>query len=1551
MDRHGNQANTERENSFYSFQLMLFSPDGQMRELWLPRTAEGFFRFSNEPQHKFLSIFPRDGQWIAGCERPAYFKDAPLQHSYEMPLSDGLLLRVSIEDNIWLLGVVQILQDRNVFHNYTIRSEVQLIIGSQTGCDICCRCSHIASRHAVLSCRDGAWTVQCLDSLYGLYVNGERTERARLQLGDVLFIMGLRIIVGTGILSISSSVGPVSVSSGVLQDAPMSATGYSRYYQQEEPESGENYFNRPPRKRRESKQQPITIEGPPLSMSQKQAPMMLRMGSSMVMGGAAALAGNFMTLISSVVFPFLSTKFTDNQRQEYEKLRLEKYTQYLQEKSRQIQSAIALERQELNQKYPSMEQLMAPGEMNAHLWERRYVDSDFLQLRLGTGTLPFSTPIEYPPRRFELETDALEEKMYRLAQTAYTVSGVPVVVSLTESYVCGFQGQSGAVREFIRQLVIQTAIFHSYDEVKMVFLLDEGTLDDLDELRYLPHVWDDQRSVRMIATNEAEAYTVGEYLKGWVESDISGSAELPKILKKRPYYLIFALNKKLYDSHEIFRSIAQSDRNPGAGIIVAHGALPKECHKIISLEASDRNICTTMGIDGGEDVLFALDICSNAQLRTVARTLANTRLKKSGQEYQIPKTVTFMEMFRAGRVEQLNPAKRWQDNNPVKSLATPVGVGEDGSIFMLDLHEKRQGPHGLVAGMTGSGKSEFIITYILSLAVNYHPHEVSFVLIDYKGGGLTDAFYNPNTGMRLPHLAGTITNLDGASIQRSLMSIESELVRRQKEFSRVSKELNEGSMNIYTYQKLYRAGKVSKPMPHLFIVSDEFAELKQQQPEFMEKLISAARIGRSLGIHLILATQKPSGVVNDQIRSNTKFRVCLRVQERADSMDMLKRPEAAELTDTGRFYLQVGYNEYFAMGQSAWCGAAYEPQDTVSIQRDDAVEFLDTTGHITVKAKPKVRKTDSGMKQAAAVVQYLSDVAKNHGIEPLNLWQPELPKKLDAQDLLQKYPQSDPMCVCLGLLDDPMNQKRYPMTVDFSACENMLIVGEAGSGKTSILQNILISLSRNLSPRELHFYVLDYSSRMMKTFRPLPHCGAVLQEEDEDSLEEFFKLINGLIAQRKKLFSELEVDNFNDARAKTELPLILVVIDNFSGLSASKKGEAIAYALQNYIKNSGAYGVRYIVTSNYLNELSSRIRQELPCRICLHMKDKYDYSDALGCKVTYLPPDIPGRGMYKWGDDPLEFHAALPCAALSMLKEEISVVAAQYPQRDSAQQLPVYSETAEYDTFVRQFRPGRIPLGYARQTGRPVALPLRQFSLLSLYFGNPAGRKPIISNLLYAAQRENMEIWILCRRENSIFNRGDTDSIDTSAMKNTDCLPYSQDNVRLLHNAMLGIMSQRRELLEKHQAMPDEDEARADPFQFLMKHTPPILVLIESVADFCAAMNIFSMMGMRDLLQKAPQRNVYIMGCFDPGIPEEISSNTIFSTFAQQDIILFGGNLDKQNLYVVPQMLESVKQLPYNVALMQYRGKSHSLLMPCGEVKNESLPEDLQDIFGSELQS
>ena len=194
-------------------------------------------------------------------------------------------------------------------------------------------------------------------------------------------------------------------------------------------------------------------------------------------------------------------------------------------------------------------------------------------------------------------------------------------------------------------------------------------------------------------------------------------------------------------------------------------------------------------------------------------------------------------------------------------MAAPLGVNAKDEIVTLDLHEKFHGPHGLVAGTTGSGKSEILQSYILSAATIFHPYEIGFVIIDFKGGGMVNQFRN------LPHLIGAITNIDGNEVQRSLKSIKAELMKRQNLFAQA------GVNHIDKYIELYKEKKVQTALPHLVIIVDEFAELKAEQPDFMKELISAARIGRSLGVHLILATQKPSGVVDGHIWSNSKFKL------------------------------------------------------------------------------------------------------------------------------------------------------------------------------------------------------------------------------------------------------------------------------------------------------------------------------------------------------------------------------------------------------------------------------------------------------------------------------------------------------------------------------------------------------------------------------------------------------------------------------------------------------------------------------------------------------
>lgn len=1543
------------ESNIYSYHLTLFSEADGMYELWLPKFAEGYYRFSNQSEHRFLSVVAKNGKWYAQCMKPAHFKDVPLDNSDEMPLADKMLLTVDVEDQTYLLLVEQVIPSQNTFKNYNTLSDVEIIIGSQAECDIYYRGPFVAEKHAMLLRTGGRWTISNLDTEYGIYINKEKCENAELVLGDVVYIMGLKLIIGQSFLTINSGLGEVVVNPCILQDMPMIHSGYTHYYGTEL-KSNAKFFNRAPRKRRESEQTVITVEGPPISMSQNQMPLMLRMGSSMVMGGTAAMAGNFMTLITGVMFPFLSSKYTDAQRKEYEQLRVTKYTEYLENKRKEILAAIQKEHSELNEKYPSLDQVAKVGR-SKRLWERRSCDSDFLQLRLGTGTRTLSARIDYPTKRFELESDDLEDKMYQLVETPYKVEDAPIVLPLADACVCGIQGQRKDILSMIRNLVMQLAVHHSYDEVKLVFLICQEELSEIESVRYLPHAWDDLRNMRFVATNETEAYVIGEYMKNQLEDESGDKKDLSKSLKNRPYYVIFALDKKLLDGHEVFKQFLQEDQNLGVSVITAYDEVPKECQKIVSLHGQQNNTCTTMGIDGGNDEIFFAEDLTNEQFHSVMHLLANTSLKQVDKKQTMPKMVTFLEMLKVGRVEQLNSLKRWRENDPVKSLSTPVGVGEDGSVFVLDLHEKRQGPHGLVAGMTGSGKSEFLITYILSMAVNYHPDEVAFVLIDYKGGGLADAFENPRTGVKLPHLAGTITNLDGASIQRSLMCIESELVRRQKVFSEVGKDFDEGSMNIYTYQKLYRQGKVLEPMPHLFIISDEFAELKQQQPEFMDKLISAARIGRSLGVHLILATQKPSGIVNDQIRSNTKFRVCLRVQDRSDSQDMLKRPEAAELTDTGRFYLQVGYNEYFALGQSAWCGADYEPQDTVPVQRDDAVEFLDMTGQVVTKNKPKLKKIRSGMTQIGAVVQYLSELAESQNIRSHSLGVEPLPTKIEYASLAaDRSETARGITALIGLTDDPMRQKQLPLYLDMMSFHHMALVGLAGSGKSTFFKTLVYSLVMKYTPEDVNFYIFDLSGGILSVFKNMPHCGAYIAKENELDFDRLLALIQNIVEERKRLFKYADVYSFDDYVNICKLPLLLVILDGWTNIHDFAKGQQYSLSISKYMREAANYGVRFLFSVNHLNEFSSKVNQELDYKIALQAKDKFEYNDILSLRNAVVPPEIPGRGLCNIDGRALEYQVAVPYCELAVreqadhIREDLRKREALLQNCKAAKCLPVVDVKLEYADFCMSFATDRIPLGFSMQTMKPIAIPLQQLHTMSMYFGNSIGVMPVIFNILSAFHREQAEVIILRRTSGTIFDKSGEMKLQALCGDCCSIWDTTAENVPKLFDLLVteyipkNRVPYRDEYCELN-GIPATDKGRTiKAAKYIRSKTTPLLVLFESFADMVAADKNAVFKHVFGMLRGF---NVYFVGCFYPE-DESFSVSQVFRSFSQDDFsLLFGGQFHKQWITSIPSEFRSMDKVNdnYNRFIMKYRNGCHRMVMPCGELISADLDPDEKEII------
>ena len=1205
-------------------------------------------------------------------------------------------------------------EDRQIYSKYFVSSDVKLSIGRNEQNDIVFNNKFVSSKHAVISYHSGQWSIQGDSSGNGTFLNGVRVTQATLSVGDVIFIMGMKIIIGKDIIAFNNPDGQVKVQTTKLQK--FVAQKVEEINEDEEYELPQaDYFYRSPRFKRDVETATFKIDSPPQSPLTEEMPWILVMGSSLAMGVVslvtllyAIATFNIMSmtmggsmLIGTVLLPILSKQYEKKQKRRKEALRQERYQEYLESIAAKIDEECKTQAEILNENYITIQECENRiNNADRNLWERGLGQNDFLRLRVGHGEGNLDAEFSYSERKFSVHYDNLQEELYNLCESPKLLSNIPITYSLFENYVSGVIGNRSKVIEFAKGLIFQIASLYSYDEVKLIFLYDEKE-NFFEFTRWLPHVWADDNKFRFVATNLNEVKEVSAYLEKVIE--IRSEMKESDMEDVVPYYVIFSLSRELAVKAEFIKQILAEKRNIYFSIITFYDEiknLPKECSTVVDLTGENGRLFDKNDITG-RSVLFMPDISLTQDPLKLSVQLANIKLDNLSNGYKLPGMITFLEMFGVGMVEHLNALTRWKENDPTKSLETAVGVDTFGETFKLDLHEKFHGPHGLVAGMTGSGKSEFIITYILSLAVNYHPYEVAFILIDYKGGGMAKSFEN------LPHTAGIITNLDGAAIKRSLVSIESELKRRQSIFAQASKQIGVSNIDIYKYQKMYREGTVSEPLPHLFIISDEFAELKTQQPEFMIQLVSAARIGRSLGIHLILATQKPSGVVDDQIWSNSKFRVCLKVQERADSMDMLKRADAAELTNTGRFYLQVGYNELFELGQSAWAGAPYYPSDKVVVEKDDSVEVIDHNGHIIrqVKIDTKRAKFANAKKQLDVITDYLRTIADEEKIKIRPLWLDPIPAVILLDKVREKYSVSDSgrfvLDPVIGEYDDPARQRQCLFRLPISKEGNTVIYGVAGSGKTSFLNAMIYSLIHEHTPQEVNIYVMDFAAETLRAFSKAPHVGDVILSHESEKVSNLFKMLQSEVEKRKKLFADYggDYDSYISTSGNT-LPSFVIVINNFAAFTEifEEKEEAVTFLSREGTK----YGIYFVLTSLGTSAVRFRLLQNFKQLLVLQLNDESDYSTIVGKTDGLFPSKFKGRGLVK-RDDLYEFQVAMlteDTVPFAYIQEECRNLQSKW-NGEQAKKIPILPEFVDADflsDYWNDSKPYSIPIGVEKNS-------------------------------------------------------------------------------------------------------------------------------------------------------------------------------------------------------------------------------------------------------------
>lgn len=1020
-----------------------------------------------------------------------------------------------------------------------------------------------------------------------------------------------------------------------------------------------------------------------------------------VMGVVAILVPRGIFILISLVM-FLTTLvtstvqyFKDRANQKRSKERRKRiYTQYLETKRQELQTLADKQKDVLTFHFPSFERMKYLTEqLSDRLWERTLESPDFLQFRLGVGTVPASYKISSTSSDMaNREMDELLEQSQQLERTYKYLENLPITANLSEGPI-GLIGKNAVLKNEMHQLIGQLAFFHSYHDLRFVFIFDEQEYKEWEWMKSLPHFQLPNSFAKGFIYNEKTRdqllYSLYEMIR---ERD---QEEEKEKLRFSPHYLFVITNHQLISDHVILEYLEGDHKHLGISVVFAAEAK----------ESLSDNIHTLVRYinDGQGDILiqqkkavripFDLDAHKRESNENFARML-RTLDHQIGMTNSIPNAVTFLEMMNVKSVDQLPIKQNWLSRESAKSLAVPIGLKGKAETVELNLHEKAHGPHGLLAGTTGSGKSEFLQTYILSLAVHFHPHEVAFLLIDYKGGGMAQPFKN------MPHLLGTITNIEGSKnfSMRALASIKSELKRRQRLFDhyRVS--------HINDYTKLFKQGKAEKPLPHLFLISDEFAELKVEEPDFIKELVSAARIGRSLGVHLILATQKPGGVIDNQIWSNARFRVALKVQNTEDSREILKNGDAASITVTGRGYLQVGNNEVYELFQSAWSGAPYHEEESYDLE--DEVAIVTDLGLIPLSevSSSDLKQKDS-VSEIGIIVDKIEQLQEDLGLEKLpSPWLPPLPGRLYREGISI----DDKTSIVFAMIDEPEKQSQSPYTYNVIEDGNVGIFGSSGYGKTHTIMTLLLGIAKQYTPEEVHYYVMDFGNGGLLPLKQLPHTADYFLLDQERKIEKFMRILRDEVARRKLLFQKQEVSSIKMYNALSEepLPLFFLVIDNFD--LVKEEMLELEQQLNQFARDGVSLGIYMMVTATRINSVRQSFMNNLKTKIVHYLMDQSEAYTMLG-RLPFSPEAMPGRAIVK-KDTAFFAQVLLPTEGkddfeqMTNVKEEVQTLKKQYENTAKPTPVPMLPTELTIVNFASYIskKNGLLPIGLDEENVTPV---------------------------------------------------------------------------------------------------------------------------------------------------------------------------------------------------------------------------------------------------------
>jgi DNA segregation ATPase FtsK/SpoIIIE, S-DNA-T family len=934
------------------------------------------------------------------------------------------------------------------------------------------------------------------------------------------------------------------------------------------------------------------------------------------------------------------------------------YYRYLAQTRRKVRRAAKQQREALEWNNPSPDSLWSLV-MSARLWERRPRDNDFGAVRIGTGPQKLAVQLIVPETKPVEDLEPMTAgALRRFVRAHSTVPNLPVALSLASFARIVPMGDPETVRGLVRAMIAQMTAFHSPDDLRICICASPDRMRFWDWAKWLPHTMhptenDAAGPVRLMARSLSELESMlgpevkdrPRFTPGLTQDDI-------------PYHLVIMDGGMVTPDSQI-----GADGIDGVCVIDISGSVaPTSDRTMLRLHVTPERMQMLQRDRTGKDVATSIgkpDQFGLVQAEGLARQLAPLRASEAaGAEFDALSTsMTLTTLLGVNDPFGIDTSVAWRPRAPRNRLRVPVGVDVEGRPVELDIKEAAQGgygPHGLCIGATGSGKSEFLRTLVLGLAMTHSSEVLNFVLVDFKGG----ATFLGMDGLQ--HVSAVITNLEDELplVDRMYDALNGEMVRRQ-EWLRASGNY----ASLRDYEKAREQGAALKPMPTLFVVLDEFSELLSAKPEFAELFVMIGRLGRSLGVHLLLASQRLEEGKLRGLDTHLSYRIGLRTFSAMESRVVLGVPDAYELPQApGNGYLKIG-TEAMIRFKAAYVSGPYKPDEGAGQQDTGPKVVKQIVPFGPDYLRPQIIEDNRPQqvvedKNAESLFDIVVKRLSGQGPPAHEIWLPplDLPASLD-QLLPNLQPTRDlglttagwdgrgQLHAAVGIVDRPFDQRRDPMWLDLSgAAGHVGVVGSPQSGKSTVLRTLISSLALMHTPQEIQFYCLDFGGGTLAALDNLPHVGGVATRLDGDRVRRTVAEVASLLEERERYFAERGIDGmatYRRMRASGQIPGdgfgdVFLVVDNW--LIVKQDFEQIETTITDLAARGLGYGIHVVASTNKWSEFRMAIRDLFGSRLELRLGDPYE-SEFNRKMAANVPEGRPGRGITREG---LHFLAALP---------------------------------------------------------------------------------------------------------------------------------------------------------------------------------------------------------------------------------------------------------------------------------------------------------------------